>query len=141
MNEKSGWTFPSEIIYCILRLIIGLLFFCHGAQKILGWFANPEHPAEPLDTMMTLGGWTQLVCGAPVAIGLLTRPAAFLASGTMAVAYFMFHAKGGFFPIVNHGESAVIYCWVFLFIFCYGAGSFGVDQLIKRRRATGGTGR
>jgi putative oxidoreductase len=109
--------FPSEVVYSIMRLIVGLLFFCHGAQKIFGWFSNPEHPAEPLNTMMTIGGWIELSCGLLIAIGLLTRPAAFLASGTMAVAYFMFHAKGCFFPIVNHGESAVIYCWVFCSFF------------------------
>jgi putative oxidoreductase len=123
----------ADPVYCIMRLLIGLMFFCHGAQKILGGVGGGS---EPLDAMKTTGGWIELVCGVLIAIGLLTRPAAFLASGMMAVAYFMVHAKGGFVPFVNHGESAVIYCWVFLFIFFYGAGRISVDALMKRGAAT-----
>ena len=112
------------------------MFACHGAQKTLGWFMPPGKPIEPLDTLSLVGGWIELICGLLIAIGLLTRPAAFLASGTMAVAYFMFHAKGGFFPIVNHGELAVVYCWVFLFIFLVGAGLISLDALFKRKPTT-----
>jgi putative oxidoreductase len=86
--------------------------------------------------LMTIGGWIELIGGILIAIGLFTRPAAFLASGMMAVAYFMFHAKGGFVPIVNHGESAVVYCWIFLFIFFYGPGLLSIDALMKRGSPT-----
>ncbi len=126
----------ADPVYCIMRLIVGLLFACHGAQKVLGWFPRPGQSPEPLDLMMTIGGWLEVICGLLIAIGLLTRLAAFLASGMMAVAYFMFHAKGGFIPIVNRGESAVLYCWIFRFIFFYGSGLISLDALMKRRSAT-----
>ena len=83
---------------------------------------------------MLLGAWLELVGGFLVALGLGTRIAAFILSGEMAVAYFMAHAKGGFFPIQNHGEAAVIYCFVFLFIFFHGAGLFSIDSLICGKR-------
>jgi putative oxidoreductase len=133
MNSLKRFADP---VYCIMRLIVGLMFACHGAQKILGWFAKPDQPPTHLNAMMTTGGWIELVCGLLIAIGLLTRPAAFLASGMMAVAYFMVHASGGFFPIVNHGESAILYCWVFLFAFFYGPGLISIDAMLKPGLAT-----
>ena len=114
-----------------MRLLVGLMLACHGAQKILGWFAKPGQPAEPLGMLMTVGGLIELICGLLIATGLLIRPAAFLASGMMAVAYFTAHAGGGFFPIVNRGELAVVYCWLFLFIFFYGPGRFSIDAMIR----------
>ena len=120
----------ADLAYCIMRLIVGLMLACHGAQKILGWFAKPGQPPAPLDMTMTIGGWIELICGLLIAIGLLTRPAAFLASGMMAVAYFMAHASGGFFPIVNRGELAVVYCWLFFFMFFYGPGRLSLDAII-----------
>ena len=128
MKSLSRFADP---VYCIMRLIVGLLFFCHGAQKVLGWFAKPGQTREPLDLMMTVGGWIELAGGLLIAIGLLTRPAAFLASGMMAVAYFMAHASGSLFPIVNRGELAVVYTWLFLFIFFYGPGRWSVDAMIR----------
>ena len=125
----------ADPVYCIMRLIVGLMLASHGAQKILGWFAKSGQPPAPLDMTMTIGGWIELTCGLLIAIGLLTRPAAFLASGMMAVAYFMAHASGGFFPIVNRGELAVVYCWLFLFMFFYGAGRLSIDAVIKGRFA------
>src|SRR5947207_14625112 len=95
-------------VYCIMRLIVGLLFACHGGQKLLGFPPGGHGPGQGI---MLLGAWLELVCGFLVAFGLLTRFAAFIASGEMAVAYFMAHAKGGLFPIVNHGEAAVFYCF------------------------------
>lgn len=132
MNSLNRFADP---VYCIMRLLVGLLFACHGAQKVLGWFPKPGQPPAQLDMLTTVGGWIELISGLLIAIGLLTRPAAFLASGTMAVAYFMAHASGGLFPIVNRGELAVIYTWVFLFMFFYGAGRWSVDAIMQRGSA------
>jgi putative oxidoreductase len=129
MNSLTRFTDP---VYCITRLIVGLLFASHGGQKILG-FPPGGHGAGA--GLMLLGGWIELVCGLLIAVGLLTRVAAFIASGEMAVAYFMVHAKGGFFPIVNHGESAVFYCWFFFFAIFYGAGLWSLDAMLFKRGA------
>ena len=86
---------------------------------------------------MIFGAWVEFVGGLLIAVGLLTRVAAFISSGEMAVAYFMVHAQmGSFFPIVNKGESAVLYCFIFLFIFFYGPGRLSIDALIARSRGT-----
>jgi putative oxidoreductase len=127
MNSLSRFADP---VYCITRLIVGLLFASHGGQKIIG-FPPGGHGAG--SGLMLLGGWIELVCGLLIAVGLLTRVAAFIASGEMAVAYFMVHAKGGFFPIVNHGESAVFYCWFFFFAIFYGAGLLSLDAMLFKR--------
>ena len=113
-----------------MRIIVGLLFACHGGQKILGF--PPSQRAMSLDTLGMIGGYIELIAGILIALGLLTRFAAFISSGMMAVAYFMAHAKGGFFPIVNRGELAVVYCFVFLFIFFYGPGRWAIDAMLKR---------
>jgi putative oxidoreductase len=127
MNSLSRFTDPA---YCIMRLIVGLLFACHGGQKILGF--PPVAKAMQLDTLGTVGGYIELIGGFLIALGLLTRVAAFVACGMMAVAYFMVHAKGGFFPIINRGEAAVLYCFVFLFIFFYGPGRWALDSFMRR---------
>jgi putative oxidoreductase len=114
-----------------MRIIVGLLFACHGGQKILGF--PPVQKAMQLDTLGTIGGYIELICGLLIALGLFTRPAAFLASGQMAVAYFMMHASGGFFPIINRGEPAVIYCFVFLYMFFRGSGPVSLDSMIWGR--------
>jgi putative oxidoreductase len=123
----------ADTVYCIMRLIVGLLFACHGGQKILGFPPGGHGPPE--GAMMVLGAWIELAGGFMIALGFLTRIAAFLASGEMAVGYFMAHAPGGFFPIVNHGEAAVFYCFAFLFIFFYGSGWLSLDALLFKRGA------
>jgi putative oxidoreductase len=134
MNSLKRFADP---VYCIMRLIVGLLFACHGGQKILGF--PPVAKAMQLDTLGTVGGYIELICGFLIALGLFTRFAAFLASGMMAVAYFKVHASGGFFPIINRGELAVAYCFAFFYMFFYGGGSLSLDALIFKRGATPGT--
>ena len=127
MNALNRWADP---IYSILRIIAGLMFLCHGLDKILGTFSG-KTAGQPL---MVAGGWIELVCGALIALGLVTRIAALIASGEMAVAFFMMHAsRGGLIPYVNKGELAVIYCFVFFYIFFRGPGLWSIDSLMDRR--------
>src|SRR5215469_14850458 len=104
--------------YAVLRIVFGFLFACHGASKIFGVLGG-QHPS---DTLQWVGAVIELGGGVLILLGLLTPLAAFISSGEMAVAYFKFHQPHGFFPLVNHGELAVIYCFVALYIACRGAG-------------------
>ncbi len=118
-------------LYAIFRIITGFLFMWHGTQKLFGYPATPAgQPAQPLNALMAAAGTIEFVCGLLVMLGLFAGFAAFLASGMMAVAYFMAHASGGFLPIVNKGESAVLYCFVFLYIAARGAGLLSLDSLL-----------
>jgi putative oxidoreductase len=120
-------------IYALLRVVTGLLFACHGAQKVLGLFGG--HGGGSLPPLMLVAGWIELLGGLLVALGLFASIAAFIASGEMAVAYFMGHAPHGLWPIVNNGELAVLYCFVFFYIAARGSGDFSVDtKLLKKRR-------
>ena len=116
-----------------MRIVVGLLFACHGAQKLLAWFPKPGRAATPLDAWSTVGGAIELVGGLLIAVGLFTWLAAFIASGMMAVAYFKFHFPQAFMPIQNGGELAVVYCFVFLYMFFRGSGPLSVDSLIFGR--------
>lgn len=121
----------SEPVYSIMRFVVGLAFACHGAQKMLGAFGGQFPTGKPL---MILAGVIELGGGALITLGLATSYAAFVASGHMAVAYFMAHAPGGFWPIQNKGELAVVYCFVFLYIATQGSGHWSLDRMLGRRR-------
>ena len=130
----------SDRMYAMLRIIAGLLFAFHGMQKTFGILGH----RMPLGSQAGIGGILELVAGLAIATGFFTRCAAFVASGTMAVAYFQFHVIGSqapglsrFLPGTNGGELAVLYCWLFLFIACRGAGSWSVDA--KKEKAAGGS--
>ncbi len=116
--------------YALLRIVSGIAFGFHGVQKMFNVLT--EH-ATPFGTQIWFGGLIELVCGALIAVGFLAPWAAFLASGTMAVAYVQFHWKmqfgAAFFPAVNKGEPALIYCFLFLFMACKGAGPWSIDAL------------
>jgi putative oxidoreductase len=121
-----------EPAYAALRIVSGLMFALHGAQKLFGAFGAKAMEFSG-NEQLYIGGVIELVAGLLIAIGLFTRPAAFLASGTMAVAYFQFHwklkfAENAWVPLVNQGEMAVLYCFVFLFFFVRGAGALSVDR-------------
>jgi putative oxidoreductase len=118
----------SDPIYCIMRLVAGLMFMCHGLDKMFGTFGGK--PAGMM--MMKVGGWVEIICGLLIAIGLLTQIAAFIASGEMAVAFFMAHAHGTIIPYVNKGELAVLYCFVFLYIAARGPGLWSIDAMMNR---------
>lgn len=121
----------SPQLYALLRIVSGLLFAFHGSQKLLG-FPGGTPPVE-LASLMGLAGIIELVGGLMIAIGLFTSIAAFIASGTMAVAYFMAHAPKGAFPIQNQGEAAVLFCFVFLYIAAQGSGIWSADAAMRRR--------
>ncbi|HMJ06960.1 MAG TPA: DoxX family protein [Chthoniobacterales bacterium] len=122
----------SGYVYALLRIIVGLMFACHGAQKLFGMFGG-KGGAEGL---MLVGGIIEMAGGLLLVLGLLTRPAAFLASGMMAVAYFMAHAPNASLPILNKGELAVVYCFVFLYIFFRGGGPLSLDRMIFKGDAS-----
>ena len=119
----------------LLRIISGLLFLAHGTQKFLGFPAGDAagtgwafaHPGA-------YAGVIELVAGALIALGLFTRPAAFLASGTMAAAYFLGHATKGFWPVNNMGDAAILYCFVFLYFVFAGPGPVSLDDWLGRRQ-------
>ena len=121
--------------YALLRIVTGFLFLWHGMQKVFGVLTTRATPE--LWTQAWFGGVIELVSGVMIALGLFTRPAAFLASGTMAVGYIQFHWKGqlgaGFLPIVNGGELALIYCFLFLVFAVSGGGPVSLDRLTGRR--------
>ena len=117
----------SEAIYCLMRLMVGLAFAQHGAQKLFGALGGQK---VPLASMPGAAGVIELFGGLLIAIGLFAGWAAFIAFGEMAVAYFMVHAGGGFWPVINKGELAVTYCFVFLYIASRGSGRYSVEAAI-----------
>jgi putative oxidoreductase len=123
LARNTEWTFAP------MRFVAGLLFACHGAQKLFGAFGGQVMTAS---TLIMTAGIIEFVGGLLIAIGLLTRVAAFIASGEMAVAYFKSHAPQGPWPIQNKGEAAVFYCFVFLFIAAHGAGRYSLDAVLRR---------
>ncbi|HEX8288533.1 MAG TPA: DoxX family protein [Pyrinomonadaceae bacterium] len=128
----SSWT---PRLLSVLRAITGFLFIAHGTQKLFNMPASSQNAAVPLMSFMGFAGVLEFVGGLLILIGLFTRPTAFILSGMMAVAYFMAHAPGGFLPLVNKGELAVLYCFVFLFLAAAGGGVWSLDNLLWRNRA------
>ena len=120
----------SDFLYAVMRLMVGLLFACNGAQKLFGILGGESQVSNPV---LLVAGIIEFVGGGLVAIGLWAGYAAFIASGEMAVAYFKVHAAKGFWPILNKGELAVLYCFVFLYIASRGSGAFSVDAAFKRK--------
>jgi len=120
----------AERVYTLLRIVAGILFACHGAQKLFGALGGTAMTSNP---MMLAAGIIEFGGGLLIAVGLLTSWAAFIASGEMAAAYFMVHAKGGFWPILNKGELAVVYCFLFLYIAARGAGPYSADAAMRKR--------
>lgn len=122
----------------LFRIVVGVLFVCHGAQKLFGVLGSKgavsitSWPSGP-------AGVIELVGGALIVLGLGTRVAAFVSSGAMAYAYFVVHQPKGLLPIENHGELAAVYSWVFLLLVFTGPGAWALDRVIASRRETGST--
>ena len=132
-NRLSAATPP---MLSILRIIAGLLFLAHGTQKFL-YFPAGEMAGSgwALDNLGAVAGIIEIIAGALIALGLFTRPAAFLASGTMAVAYWYAHAPQNFFPVNNMGDAAILYCFVFLYLLFAGPGPWSLDSVWRRASA------
>jgi putative oxidoreductase len=130
MSTKMFLSKYEQQIYAILRIVTGFLFLWHGSQKLLG-FPHSSHPAPPF--LEYGAGSIELFGGILVMIGLWTRWAAFISSGTMAYAYWSAHGLHAVLPLLNGGELAFIYCFLFLFIAARGPGVFSIDQLMKNR--------
>lgn len=120
----------SNFFYALMRIVAGALFACHGAQKLFGVLGGQKQEAP----LMIAAGVIELVGGILIAVGFLTSIVAFICSGQMAVAYFMRHAPGGLWPIVNRGELAVLFCFVFLYIASQGSGILSIDALMGKSK-------
>ena len=118
-------------VYATLRIIAGLLFIFHGLQKVFGMFGGLNGAAAPLASLLGIAGLIELVTGTLITLGLFTGYAAFLASGEMAVAYFIGHFPQGFLPLTNGGEAAVLNCFIFLYMATQGSGIWSLDAVRK----------
>lgn len=124
----AAWT-PRML--SVLRIMSALLFMSHGTQKILGFPMHPNPPA--MFSISWTAGCLELIGGLLLALGLFTRPVAFILSGEMAFAYFIAHAPRDFFPVLNGGDAAILYCFVFLYIAFAGPGPWSLDAMMQRK--------
>ena len=129
--DLAAWT-PRAL--SVLRIVTGLLFLEHGTGKLLG-FPPSDHAAAMLFSLIGVQGVLELVGGFLILIGLFTRPVAFILAGDMAVAYFMAHAPKSFFPTINGGQLAILFCFVFLFLVFAGGGVWSADEQLAHSRA------
>jgi putative oxidoreductase len=127
----------SPYLYAVLRIVAGLLFACHGAQKLFGVLGGVGQPGAtvPLFSLMGLAGVIEFFGGLLIMVGLLTGYVAFIASGQMAAAYFMAHFPRAFWPIQNNGEHTVLFCFIFLYMASRGSGVWSIDGARGQARA------
>jgi putative oxidoreductase len=126
-NIRSTW---SPRILSVVRIVVSFLFLVHGSQKLFGIPSSgqPFHSLDPF-SLIWFAGVFEFFGGVLLFLGIFTRPVAFLLSGEMAVAYFKAHASYGILPLLNHGEMAVLYCFVFLYLMVAGGGAWSLDRL------------
>jgi len=135
-ETRSG---PEHFFLNALRIVTGLMFWQHGAQKLFGWLGGSQ--VDSIASLMGVAGILEFFGGLAILLGLFTRPVAFLLAGEMAVAYFMAHVGGAevlmerLFPIMNGGERAVLFCFIYLYLVARGGGSFSLDGWMRNRRA------
>jgi putative oxidoreductase len=133
MNTADLETVWAPRVLSILRIVAALIFMEHGTQKLLG-FPPSDNPGPALFSLSGIAGLLELVGGALLVLGLFTRPVAFILSGEMAFAYWIAHAPRSFFPVLNDGDAAILYCFVFLYLAVAGGGAWSVDNLRDRSR-------
>jgi putative oxidoreductase len=134
-NSEARLNSYQPIALAVFRVIFGLLFLCHGLSTLIGWPA--PHTVVVGEWPNYYAGWIELVTGVLVTAGLFTRIAAFVACGEMAVAYFTVHQPHGFFPITNHGEAAVMYCFAFFLLVFTGGGAYMLDVRVAHGQSRG----
>jgi putative oxidoreductase len=132
MSKLDRW---SPHVLAALRIMTALLMIQHATMKFFA-FPGPMPMPGPLPPLIVAAGVIELVTGTLIVLGLFTRPAAFLASGTMAAAYFLGHATQGFWPALNQGEAAIMFCFVFFYLIFAGPGAWSLDSLLRGRRSS-----
>jgi putative oxidoreductase len=132
MNNDDLQTVWAPRVLSILRVVAALIFMEHGTQKLLG-FPPSDSPGPALFSLGGLAGVLELVGGALLVLGLFTRPVAFILSGEMAVAYWIAHAPDSFFPVLNGGDAAILYCFVFLYLAAAGGGAWSLDNAMRSK--------
>lgn len=135
MSKALDLERAKELTFVLLRVVSGLLVLQAGGMKLFDWFGGvpAEFGGHPRFMSQTwIGGALEFYGGAAILLGAWTRPVAFVLSGEMAVAYFQFHQPQGFWPIQNHGEPAVLLCFIFLFLATHGAGAWSIDAALKK---------
>lgn len=129
-NPAGGWSAWAPQLKSMLRIVAAFTFVEYGTMKLFGWpMAMPPGSMTSLVSQVGVAGILEVVGGTLLLVGLFTRPVAFLLSGEMAVAYFQFHAPHGFWPVVNQGQPAVLFCFIFLYLSSAGAGPWSLDAL------------
>jgi putative oxidoreductase len=130
VHLKTVW---APRLLSVLRIVAALIFLEHGTQKLLGFPAGPNPGGPAVLSLPWIAGVLEIIGGALLTIGLFTRPVAFVLSGLMACAYWIAHAPRSFFPVLNGGDAAILYCFVFLYLVAAGGGVWSVDNLRGRR--------
>jgi putative oxidoreductase len=123
----------SPRVLSLLRIITALLFMEHGLMKLFDFPAPQPGVPDPLPAILVAAAWIEVVGGGLIALGLFTRAAAFLCSGQMAAAYFMAHGSQGFWPALNGGEAAILFCFVFLYLVFAGGGTWSLDAIVRKK--------
>lgn len=133
MNTDQLQTVWAPRVLSILRIVAALLFFEHGSQKLLGFPAS-ERGAPEILSLPWIAGVLEIVGGALLVVGLFTRPTAFILSGLMAFAYWLAHAPRSVFPVLNGGDAAILFCFIFLYLVFAGGGAWSLDAMMNRRK-------
>ena len=129
----ARWIALAPQLRSVLRIVAALMFIQAGTIKLFGWPMPSPAGVPPLMSQIGIGAWMEVIGGALLLVGLFTRPVAFLLAGEMAVAYFQFHQPNGFWPAVNQGVPAVLYCFIWLYLSAAGAGPWSLDALRARK--------
>jgi len=132
MGRLDAW---APRVLSLLRIVAALLFMEHGLMKIFEFPAAQQGVPSPMPAILVAAGWIEIIGGALIAMGLFTRVVAFLCSGEMAVAFFMAHVArtGVFWPALNMGDAAILYCWVFFYLVFAGPGPWSLDAIVRKR--------